>query len=417
LASLLHSPLKIGNLTLSHRVVMAPLTRMRASSPGSAPHALNAQYYGQRASRGGLIVTEATQISWQGKGYPQTPGIHTEEQTTGWKSVVNAIHQRGGFVFSQLWHVGRISHSSHHPDGSLPVSASAIRPAGETFAAGFKRLPYEVPRALDTAEIPSIVDQYDRAAELALLAGFDGVELHAANGYLIDQFLQDGTNHRTDRYGGSIENRARLLLEVTDRLTGRLGAARVGVRMSPFGAVNDMHDSDPFPINRYAVEALSARRIAYLHLIEPRVQAGLREEPNLNVPPSVAGLFREFFKGPLIASGGFTKATADASVQAGTADAIAFGRAFIANPDLPHRLAAGALLNPYDRSTFYGGAEKGYIDYPALQPSRAPRECRTKRCRWLKRRCTSWPLSNVRKVASMPALLGHVSSRRVRDPA
>jgi N-ethylmaleimide reductase len=281
--------------------------------------------------------------------------------------VVDAIHRKGGVAFSQLWHVGRVSHSSHHPDGSLPVSASAMRPAGEAFAAGFKRVAYEVPRALETGEISSIIEDYDRAAERAQTAGFDGVELHAANGYLIDQFLHDGTNHRTDRYGGSIENRTRLLLEATDRLISRLGAARVGVRLSPFGSVNDVRDSDPFTLNRHAIEALSARGIAYLHLIEPRVQAGLREELNLNVPPSVSSLFREFFKGPIIASGGFTKPSAEAALQDGSADAIAFGRAFIANPDLPHRLAVGAALNPYDRSTFYGGAEKGYVDYPALR--------------------------------------------------
>ena len=368
MSSLLHSPLKIGNLALAHRVVMAPLTRMRASNPGSAPHALNATYYGQRASRGGLIISEATQISWQGKGYPQTPGLHTEEQAAGWKTVVDAIHRRGGIVFCQLWHVGRVSHSSHHPDGSLPVSASAVRPAGEAFAAGFKRQPYEMPRALETDEIPAIVDQYDRAAEFALSAGFDGVELHAANGYLIDQFLQDGSNHRADRYGGTIENRARLLVEITERLILRLGAGRVGVRLSPFGSVNDMRDSDPLATNGYAIEALSALHIAYLHLIEPRVQAGMRDEPNLDAPASVSGLFREFFKGPVILSGGFTKASAEAALQSGAADAIAFGRAFIANPDLPHRLAIDAPLNPYDRSTFYGGGEKGYVDYPALQP-------------------------------------------------
>jgi N-ethylmaleimide reductase len=368
MTSLLHTPLKLGNHALAHRVVMAPLTRMRASSPGSAPHALNARYYGQRASRGGLIITEATQISWQGMGYPQTPGLHTNEQAVGWKDVVAAIHRKGAIAFSQLWHVGRISHSSHHPDGALPVSASAVRPAGEAFAAGFKRVAYEVPRALETDEIPGIIEAYDRAAELALAAGFDGVELHAANGYLIDQFLQDGTNQRTDRYGGSIENRTRLLLEVTDRLVDRLGAARLGVRLSPFGAVNDVRDSDPFTLNRHAIEALSARGIAYLHLIEPRVQAGLREELNPNVPASITNLFREFFKGPIIASGGFTRETAEAVLQKGSADAIAFGRAFIANPDLPHRLAVGAALNPYDRSTFYGGGEKGYVDYPALQP-------------------------------------------------
>jgi N-ethylmaleimide reductase len=366
--SILHTPLKIGNMQLSHRVVMAPLTRMRASEPDAAPHALNAQYYGQRASHGGLIIAEATQISWHGKGYPRTPGIHSAEQVAGWKQVVSAVHGKGGVIFLQLWHVGRISHSSHHPDGSLPVSASAVRPAGETFAAGFKRARYETPRALGIDEIPLIVEQYTAAADLALEAGFDGVELHAANGYLIDQFLQDGTNHRTDRYGGSVENRARLLLEVTDRLIARLGAERVGVRMSPFGTVNDISDSDPLSINRYAIEALSSRSVAYLHLIEPRANAGLREDPNLNAPPSVAFLFRPSFQGPLIVSGGFTKAVAEEAIRAGHADATAFGRAFIANPDLPYRLSIGAPLNAYDRSTFYGGAEKGYTDYPSLQP-------------------------------------------------
>jgi N-ethylmaleimide reductase len=366
--SLLHKPLKIGNRQLAHRVVMAPLTRMRAGEPGAAPHALNAQYYGQRASRGGLIIAEATQVSWQGKGYPRTPGIHTDEHVVGWKQVVSAIHAKGGIAFLQLWHVGRISHSSHHPDGSLPVSASAVRPAGEAFAAGFKRAPYEVPHALKIEEIPPIIEQYASAADRALQAGFDGVELHAANGYLIDQFLQDGTNQRTDRYGGEAENRARLLLEVTDRLITRLGADRVGVRMSPFGTVNDISDSDPLSINRYAIEALSKRGIAYLHLIEPRANAGLREDPNTDAPASVASLFRPSFAGPLIVSGGFNKETAEAAIAAGHADAIAFGRAFIANPDLPQRLAIGAPLNAYDRATFYGGAEKGYVDYPFLEP-------------------------------------------------
>ena len=368
----LHEPLQIGNYTLEHRVIMAPLTRMRASEPSDAPHALNAVYYGQRASRGGLIITEATQISAQGKGYPRTPGIYTSEQAAGWASVVEEIHRKGGIVFLQLWHVGRISHSSLQPDGSLPVSASAVLPAGEALVAGFQRTPYETPRALELDEILSIIDQYDRAAALALSAGVDGVELHAANGYLIDQFLQDGTNRRTDRYGGSIENRARLLLEVTDRLIARLGPGRVGVRMSPFGSVNDVSDSDPLSINRFAIEALHARGIAYLHLIEPRANAGLREDQNVNAPPSVASLFRSSFSGPLIVSGGFTKDTGEAAIQNGTADAIAFGRAFIANPDLPYRFAIGASLNPYDRSTFYGGAERGYTDYPALQAVREP---------------------------------------------
>jgi 2,4-dienoyl-CoA reductase-like NADH-dependent reductase (Old Yellow Enzyme family) len=252
----------------------------------------------------------------------------------------------------------------------FPYQLPQSVPRERALAAGFKRLPYEAPRALEIDEIPLVVDEYDRAAARAMLAGFDGVELHGANGYLIDQFMQNGTNHRSDRYGGNVENRLRLLLEVTDALIRRVGASRFGVRLSPFSAVNDISDSDPLALFRYAMDALSSRHIAYLHLTEPRVNAGLREEPNLNVPSSVAAMFRESFQGPLIASGGFTKASADAAIRAGTADAIAFGRAFIANPDLPHRLATGAPLKAYDRPSFYGGTEKGYTDYPFLEPQR-----------------------------------------------
>ncbi|MCA1452192.1 alkene reductase [Bradyrhizobium sp. BRP22] len=362
----LHSSLRIGRYELAHRVVMAPLTRMRASEPGSAPTSLNARYYGQRASPDGLIIAEATQISWQGKGYPRTPGIHTDEQVAGWKGVVDAVHDKGGLIFLQLWHTGRISHSSHRPDRGLPVSASAITPAGQAFGSAFERLPYETPRALDTEEIPEVVEDYKRAAARAIFAGFDGVELHGANGYLIDQFLQDRTNNRTDQYGGSIANRVRFLLEVTDGLINVCGNERVGVRLSPFGTVGDIGDSDPLRLFAHAIEALSARRIAYLHLIEPRANAGVRDEANLDAPASVAALFRRAFKGPLIASGGFTKLSAEAELKSGTVDAIAFGRAFIANPDLPHRLAIDAPLNAFDRRTFYGGDERGYTDYPAL---------------------------------------------------
>jgi len=345
---------------------MAPLTRMRASNPGSSQTALNAQYYGQRASSGGLIIAEATQISWQGKGYPQTPGIHTSNQVAGWREVVEAVHKKGGLIFLQLWHVGRISHSSHNPDGALPVSASAVRPAGEAFTADFKRVPFETPRALETEEIPLIIEAYARAAENAMQAGFDGVELHGANGYLIEQFLQDSTNIRTDRYGGSIQNRVRLLTETVDALIDLWGAPRVGVRLSPFSNVNDANETDPLSLYREAIGILSSRHIAYLHLIEPRVNAGLIEDQNLKAPSSVAALFRQSFGGALITSGGFSRESADSLIRAGIADAIAFGRAFIANPDLPHRFAIGAPLNPYDRSTFYGGSEKGYIDYPTL---------------------------------------------------
>lgn len=368
MTSLLHSPLKIGGYELAHRVVMPPLTRMRASAPGElTPTELAVQYYEQRATHGGLIIAEATQISPQGQGYPRTPGIYSDEQVAGWKAVVDAVHKKGGLIFLQLWHTGRISHSSHRSDGALPVSASAIRPDGKAFGPTFNLVPFETPRALETEEIAQIVEDYRHAAQRAMAAGFDGVELHAANGYLIDQFLQDRTNQRSDQYGGSIPNRVRFLLEVTNALVDVWGASRVGVRLSPFGAVGDIGDSDPLSLFSRAIESLSSLGIAYLHLIEPRANAGLREEQNLNVPESAAALFRKSFKGPLIASGGFTKETAEAALQAGAADAIAFGRIFIANPDLPHRLAVNAPLNPYDRSTFYGGAERGYTDYPMLE--------------------------------------------------
>jgi N-ethylmaleimide reductase len=366
MSPILHSSVKIGRHQLAHRVVMAPLTRMRASEPGAAPSTLNADYYAQRASQSGLIISEASQISWQGKGYPRTPGIHSDEQIAGWKAVVDAVHAKGGVIFMQLWHTGRISHSSHRNDRSLPVSASAVAPAGQAFGAAFERLPYEKPRSLEFDEIPGIVADYKRAARNALAAGFDGVELHGANGYLIDQFLQDRTNRRTDRYGGPIENRVRLLLEATEGLIDVCGADRVGVRLSPFGAVGDMADSDPASLFGHAIEALSARQIAYLHLIEPRANAGIRDGLNHEAPASVTALYRKLFNGPLIASGGFTKQSAEAELKTGNADAIAFGRAFIANPDLPHRFAIGAPLNTPDAGTFYGGGERGYTDYPAL---------------------------------------------------
>lgn len=332
---------------------------------GAAPTALNAHYYEQRASQSGLIIAEATQISWQGKGYPRTPGIHTDEQIAGWKVVVDAVHAKGGVIFLQLWHTGRISHSSHRSDRALPVSASAMRPTGQAFGAAFARLPYETPRPLETDEIPSIVDDYKCAAANALLAGFDGVELHGANGYLVDQFLQDRTNRRTDRYGGPVANRVRFLLEATDGLIDVCGADRVGVRLSPFGAVGDIADSEPVSLFAHTIEALSTRQIAYLHLIEPRSNASVRDGLNFEAPASVTALFRKLFQGPLIASGGFTKQSAEAELKSGNSDAIAFGRAFIANPDLPHRLAIDAPLNAPDAGTFYGGGERGYTDYPA----------------------------------------------------
>ncbi len=346
---------------------MPPLTRMRASQPADLATDVNVEYYRQRATKGGLIITEATQVSMQGKGYPCTPGIHTNEQITAWRSVVEAIHERGGVVFAQLWHTGRISHSSHRPDGFLPVSPSDVRPAGNAFGAEFKPYPYEPPRALSLGEIAEVVEDYQQAAVNALEAGFDGVEIHAANGYLIDQFLQDRTNHRSDRYGGSYSNRARFLLDVTDVIVSVWGTKRVGVRLSPFGTANDIGDSNPEPLFRHAIEALSERQIGYLHLIEPRFQPAMRDDINAEAPSSIGEIFRYSFAGPLILAGGFTRASAEETLNRGIADAIAFGRLFIANPDLPQRLAMNTELNHYDRSTFYGGGKTGYTDYPALQ--------------------------------------------------
>jgi N-ethylmaleimide reductase len=364
----LFSSFPIGDLNLSHRVVMAPLTRMRSTQPGDIPNPLNAEYYAQRATPGGLIVSEATQISLQGKGYPAAPGIHSAEQVDGWRLVTEAVHARDGLIFLQLWHVGRVSHTSLHPETGLPVSASAIPVAdgAKAFTADFQQAEYETPRALETAELPGIVEDYRRAAVNAMAAGFDGVEIHSANGYLLDQFLEDKTNHRTDEYGGSIENRARLLLEVTDAVIGVWGKGRVGVRLSPFGTFSDMGDSNPVALFSYVLEQLSARDVAYAHIVEPRVGSAGRGAPIDNSQPRTSHIFRKAFKGVLISAGGYTAATGEETISEGFADAIAYGRLFIANPDLPERFRENTELNAPDRSTFYGGTEKGYIDYPSL---------------------------------------------------
>jgi N-ethylmaleimide reductase len=353
------SPYKLGNLELPNRVVMAPLTRNRAGE-GNVPGQLNATYYVQRASAG-LIITEATQVSPQGLGYPSTPGIHSAEQVEGWKLVTDAVHQQGGRIFLQLWHVGRISHPDLQPDGALPVAPSAIAPKGE--AATYEGpKPFVTPRALETSEIPEIVEQYRKGAENALQAGFDGVEVHGANGYLLDQFLRDGTNHRTDEYGGSIENRARLLLEVTEAVTGVWGAERVGVRLSPSGTFNDMHDSNPLATFGYAAEALNRFGLAYLHIVEVN-EADLRHG-GTEVPTRH---LRDRFTGTLMVNGGYNSDRANAVLGKKEADLVSFGTLFLANPDLPQRFALNAPLNPPDPTTFYGGGEKGYTDYPFWQ--------------------------------------------------
>jgi N-ethylmaleimide reductase len=363
--SRLLSPIQVGDLHLSHRVVMAPLTRLRSSQPGDVPNALMAEHYAQRATPGGLLISEATQISRQGKGYPAAPGIHSAEQLDGWRLVTEAVHAKGGLIFLQLWHTGRASHTSHHPETGLPVSASAIAIADGTkvSAADFAQVAYETPRALETTELPGIIEDYRRAAVHALAAGFDGVEIHSANGYLLDQFLEDTTNHRTDEYGGSIENRARLLLEVTDTVINVWGKGRVGLRLSPFGTFGDMGDSDPVTHFSYVLQQLSKREIAYAHLVEPRWRSA---DPSDTSYPQTSEIFRKAFDGVLISAGGYTAQSAEEGIAEGNADAVAFGRSFIANPDLVERFREDAPLNTPDRSSFYGGTEKGYTDYPSL---------------------------------------------------
>lgn len=357
----LFTPIKLGDYELSNRIVMAPLTRMRAGT-GLVPRQINAEYYAQRASAG-LIITEASQVSPQGMGYAKTPGIYSPEQVEGWKLVTEAVHQKGGRIFLQLWHVGRISHPSLQPNGELPVAPSAI--AAEGNAVTYQGLqPFVTPRALETSEIPEIVEQYRQGAKNALLAGFDGVEIHCANGYLLDQFLRDGSNQRTDQYGGSLENRMRLLKEVTEAIIEVWGGDKVGVRLAPSGSFNSMSDSNPKALFSYVVKELNKYKLAYLHLVEPRVDGNATlEKPCSDL---TSGFFRNFYDGLIMSAGGYDRELGNEVLASGEADLVAYGRLFISNPDLPLRFAKNAELNPYDRSTFYGGDEKGYLDYPFL---------------------------------------------------
>lgn len=357
--------LKLGDITINNRIIMAPLTRMRSRQPGNIPYELNARYYEQRSSAG-LIISEATQISQQGQGYPATPGIHSNEQVQGWKIVTEAVHNAGGKIFLQLWHVGRISHSSHQPNGALPVAPSAIRPSGKTFTNNWSQVDFETPHALEVSEIKAIIEDYRTACVNAKTAGFDGVEVHGANGYLLDQFLQDGSNKRSDEYGGSIANRSRLLLEVVDAAISVWGSGRVGVRLSPYGSFNDMSDSDPIALFTYVLEQLQARNIAYVHVIEPRSSSAGGSEASVSEAPCTSEIFRKCFRGVFISAGGYTPDSAIKTVADGQADAIAFGRLFISNPDLPERIKLKAKLNDYNRATFYGGNEVGYTDYPYI---------------------------------------------------
>ena len=352
------SPFTLGPLQLPNRVVMAPMTRNRAGR-GNAPGPLNAAYYAQRASAG-LIISEATQISPQGVGYPGTPGIHNAEQIAGWKGVTEAVHAAGGRIFLQLWHVGRISHPSLQPDGAVPVAPSAIAPTGQAMTLdGMK--PFVTPRALDPAEIAGIVEDYRRAARNARDADFDGVELHGANGYLIDQFLRDGSNRRTDRYGGTALNRARFLIEAVEAIVSEWGAERVGVRLSPTNPFNDMADSNPAATFATAVGALNRFGLAYLHVVEPAASdpVGHGEAPDIR-------FFRKIWRGPLMGNKGYDLARANAVIHHGSADLVSFAVLFLANPDLPIRFGRGGPFNAPDRKTFYGGSAAGYTDYPPI---------------------------------------------------
>ena len=360
----LFQPIRLGPHALKHRIAMAPLTRMRADTTSLAARALNAEYYAQRATDGGLIIAEASQVTPTGRGSPNTPGIHSEDQIAGWRQVTDAIHAKGGVVFLQLWHVGRASHSSFQPDHALPVSASAIAISGKTRSASGEAVDYETPRALETGELAGVVDAYRQGARNAIAAGFDGVELHGANGYLLEQFLQSRSNLRTDRYGGSIENRARLLMEATQAAIDVWGADRVGVRLSPYGVANDSGEADPMPLYSHVLAGLAKLKIAYVHFVEPRSSGAGRAEVDHKDVPSACELFRPQWPGVLITAGGFTAASASAAVASGHADIIAFGRIFIANPDLPDRIRQDIPFTPYNRATFYGGDIAGYTDYP-----------------------------------------------------
>ena len=358
-------PLRLGPLELPHRVVMAPMTRNRAG-PGNAPHALNAEYYSQRASAA-LVITEATQVSEQGVGYPLTPGIHSPEQVAGWRLATDAVHRAGGRIALQLWHVGRISHSSLQPGGAAPVAPSAIAAAGEAMTfEGMK--PFETPRALKTDEIPGIVDQFRQGARNALEAGFDAVEVHGGNGYLLDQFVRDGTNARSDAYGGAVENRLRLPVEIARAVTEIWGADRVGYRISPYQRFNDMSDSAPEETFAALARALDGLGIAWLHVVESDAPGRNAEEADAETfvadrPPLFRAL-REIFRGTLMVNSAYDGPRGAAVLDAGEADLVSYATLFLANPDLPERLLGQGPLNEPVRKTFYGGGAEGYTDYP-----------------------------------------------------
>ena len=351
----LFNSIEIGDYTLPNRIVMAPMTRNRAGE-GNVPRALNVTYYQQRASAG-LIITEGSQISPQGVGYPATPGIHSAEQVEGWKVVTAAVHEKGGHIFLQLWHVGRVSHPSLQPDGQLPVAPSAIKPAGDVVT--YEGLQdFVKPHALTIDELPSIIADYVNAARKAMQAGFDGVEIHSANGYLLDQFIRDGSNQRDDGYGGSVNNRSRLLREVVEAVCNAVGSNKVGVRISPENSFNDMHDSDVQNTFNCVTDMLNGFNLAYLHVLEGDMVNGNHALDYAQI--------KSRFAGPYIANCGYDFDRATQAIKNGDVDLVAFGVPFISNPDLVERFKTGAELTVADQATFYGGDEKGYTDYPFL---------------------------------------------------
>lgn len=361
---IMFTPVSLGAIQLKNRLVMAPLTRMRAIA-GHVPNPLAKTYYSQRASAG-LIITEATQISPLGMGYPATPGIYTPEQTAGWKEIVEAVHAKGGAIVAQLWHVGRISHSSLHPEHGVPEAPSAIAPAGQTYGADWQLQDYEIPKAMSVEDIARLLKEYELAAQNAKAAGFDGVEIHAANGYLLDQFLQDKTNQRQDQYGGSIENRLRILGEVIEAVAKVFPSDRIGIRLSPYGTFNDMGDSDPVALFTAAIQKLNGYNLAYVHMIEPRSTSAGGGDQVLEDAPITSEMFRAAYQGKFVTAGGYDQAMGEKVLEDGLADAVAYGRLYISNPDLAERFQKNAPLNPYNRATFYGGQEAGYTDYPTL---------------------------------------------------
>lgn len=360
----------LAGLALANRIVMAPLTRNRA--PGAVPTATMARYYAQRASAG-LLISEATAISHQGQGYAQVPGLYTLEALAAWRQVTDAVHERGGKIVVQLWHVGRISHVALQPKHQAPVAPSAIAAQAKTYLVDGKGqgdfVATSTPRALEVDELPGIVADFRRAAKNAIEAGFDGVEIHGANGYLLDQFLRSGSNQRQDQYGGSLENRARFLLEVVQGVCAEIGAHRVGIRLSPVTPANDAHDPNPQPLFNYVAQQLAPFGLAYIHVIEGAT-GGDRNYQQGEAPFDYAA-FKQAYRqaggqGAWMVNNGYDKASAEAAIASGAADLVAFGKAFISNPDLVERLRNNAPLNPWDNSTFYGGDERGYTDYPTL---------------------------------------------------